>query len=118
MSGSNWWEIFPMVGLVLIVLQTAACALLLGERGPGVWLMLTGSVLELGTYLFFKLVSFLPSLLMSADLPEAVAFLPGTLGVAIFVAGLSMVALRRRATWRRVAELELIIAELQARAAR
>jgi hypothetical protein len=33
------------------------------------------------------------------------------------VAGLLMVALRRRATFRRVAELELIIAELQARRA-
>ena len=117
MQHSILWQVLGMVNVILVVLQVAACALLLRERGPGVWLMLAGSVVWMGHDLFFQIAPFLSNLLIGEDL-WLVFYAVGPCGGALFVAGLLMVALRRRATSRRVAELELIIADLQGRAGR
>jgi hypothetical protein len=109
-------EMMPWIWMAILVVQVVASGLLLGERGPAGWLMLTGSVVLVGVNVFSNVATHPPDELAGMTLDVHVAMnATGILGGALFVVGLLMLALRRRAASRRVAELEAILEEVQGR---
>jgi hypothetical protein len=61
MQFSIMWQL-ALVHFILFVLQVVVCALLLRERGLGVWLMLAGSVVWMGDHFLFHITPFLPNM--------------------------------------------------------
>ena len=114
----SMWLIFIFL---FCLLQILAAAILLRERGAATWLMLVASILSgifsLSSRFFFGLHA---AGLLSAPF-ETVALYSSSFAAAavfseiLFVIGLILYALRRRALTTRIAELEQIIAAQNSR---
>jgi hypothetical protein len=74
MQFSIMWQL-ALVHFILFVLQVVVCALLLRERGLGVWLMLAGSVVGMGDHFLFHITPFLPNMPIGGDLGLAFSLL-------------------------------------------
>ncbi len=103
------------------ILQVLAAILLFRERGAAAWMILIGSILSMAFGLGSRLVvvfhnagrfgSSFETLIHYTNILGAVSALGGML----FIVGLVLYALRRRALAARIAELEQIIAAQNSR---
>ena len=103
------------------ILQVLAAILLFRERGAPAWMMLIGSILSMAFGLGSRLIivfhnagtfeSSFETVIHYANILGAV----NALGGMLFIVGLVLYALRRRALSARIAELEQIIAAQNSR---
>lgn len=109
--------VWLFLALIVAVLQITAAVILLKDRHMGAWLILTGAVTLFLPVLGSNILMFvLNKGNVSLDLISAMARSIGTLsflGSLLIALGLLLHALRQRAKANRIAELEMIIADLQ-----
>lgn len=113
MIHSILYYVFPLVGLLLGMVQVAAYAFLLRERGWEPRMMLIGGVV----WILGRLVGWIPELTKPSMLGGSLISLTlsafSILGLTLSSIALLIYALRRRGQANRVAELEAIIATIQ-----
>ena len=101
---------WPVLALLLGVLEIITAVMLLKEEGAGPKLMLGGAVTGLLGNLSFNIVPLLTSLIdMEVHLIYSMTWALTALGSMLFTIGLLLYALRRRAQATRIAELEAIL---------
>jgi hypothetical protein len=109
------------INILFCLLQILAAVLLFRERGTNGWMMLIGGVLSGITTLtllivdIFHEVSALPVGWATINRYRNVLGTMATCGQFVFLVGLVLYALRRRAQIHRIAELEQIIAAQNSR---
>jgi hypothetical protein len=103
------------------ILQLLAAILLFRERGAATWMILIGSILSVALGLGSRLIFVFHNAGMFGSSFESVIHYTNILGSVsalgglLFIVGLVLFALRRRALSARIAELEQIIAAQNSR---
>ncbi|MEO5912784.1 MAG: hypothetical protein ABIS50_01015 [Luteolibacter sp.] len=110
MPSSAYLSLSSVVGLLSMAIQIAACVLLLRERSAATWMMIVGTVIStLGK--LGSLTSLVTWWRMTGQGYYTIVYATVSFGSLLFLAGLLLYAMQRRALAHRIAELEAILAD-------